>query len=208
MEEEKKIVSEENGEEAEEAKVLDIPTTAQFEAELKRLRYRHNFIKSVWSTVSSLIVVAAIAIIISTMILPVLRVTGTSMNPTLKNDEVLLCNKLADIKQGDIIAFYYNNKVLIKRVIGLPGDVIDIAEDGTVYVNGEALDEPYVQQLALGECDIQLPYQVPESRFFVCGDNRGISIDSRSTSIGCIAEENIIGVVFFRVLPIKSIGFF
>ena len=203
MEEEKKNVSEEA-----EEKRLDIPTTAQFEAELKRLRYRHNFIKSVWSTVSSLIVVAAIAIIISTMILPVLRVTGTSMNPTLKNDEVLLCNKLADIKQGDIIAFYYNNKVLIKRVIGLPGDVIDIAEDGTVYVNGETLDEPYVQQLALGECDIELPYQVPESRMFVLGDNRPVSIDSRSTSIGCIAEENIIGVVFFRVLPIKSIGFF
>ena len=202
MEEEKKIVSEEA-----EEKRLDIPTTAQFEAELKRLRYRHNFIKSVWSTVSSLIVVAAIAIIISTMILPVLRVTGTSMNPTLKNDEVLLCNKLADIKQGDIIAFYYNNKVLIKRVIGLPGDVIDIAEDGTVYVNGEALDEPYAD-LARGEADLEFPYQTPESRYFVCGDNRSISIDSRSTSIGCIAEENIIGVVFFRALPIKNIGFF
>lgn len=185
-----------------------LPTADQLAAELKRLRYRHNFIKSVWSTVSSLIVVAAIAIIISTMILPVLRVTGTSMNPTLKNDEVLLCNKLSDIKQGDIIAFYYNNKVLIKRVIGLPGDVIDIAEDGTVYVNGETLDEPYVQQFALGECDIELPYQVPEGRMFVLGDNRPVSIDSRSTSIGCIAEENIIGVVFFRVLPIKSIGFF
>ena len=207
MEEEKKIVSGENEGDAEKTKTLDIPTTAQFEAELKRLRYRHNFIKSVWSTVSSLIVVAAIAIIISTMILPVLRVTGTSMNPTLKNDEVLLCNKLADIKQGDIIAFYYNNKVLIKRVIGLPGDVIDIAEDGTVYVNGEALDEPYVSELALGECDIELPYQVPESRFFVCGDNRGISIDSRSTAIGCIAEENIIGKAVFRILPMKTFGF-
>ena len=186
----------------------DIPTTAQFERELKRLRYGERFRRTLRSTVSSLIVVAAIAIIISTMILPVLRVTGTSMNPTLKNDEVLLCNKLADIKQGDIIAFYYNNKVLIKRVIGLPGDVIDIAEDGTVYVNGEVHDEPYVSELALGECDIELPYQVPESRMFVLGDNRPVSIDSRSTSIGCIAEENIIGVVFFRVLPIKSIGFF
>ena len=140
------------------------------------------------------------------MILPVLRVTGTSMNPTLKNDEVLLCNKLADIKQGDIIAFYYNNKVLIKRVIGLPGDVIDIAEDGTVYVNGEVHDEPYVSALAFGEADQEFPVQVQESRYFLCGDNRPISIDSRSTTIGCIAEENIIGVVFFRVLPFDSIG--
>ena len=191
---------------SEETKKNDIPTTAQFEAELKRLRYRHNFIKSLWSTVSSLIVVAAIAIIISTMILPVLKVTGTSMNPTLNNDEVLLCNKLSDPKRGDIIAFYYNNKVLIKRVIGLPGDVIDIAEDGTVYVNGEVLDEPYVNELAFGECDIVLPYQTPESRYFVCGDNRSISIDSRSTSIGCIAEENIIGKVFLRIYPFGSFG--
>lgn len=185
----------------EEEKKIDIPTTAQFEAELKRLRYRENFIKTLWSTVSSLIVVAAIAVIISTMLLPVLRVTGASMNPTLQNDEVLLCNKLSDIKQGDIIAFYYNNKVLIKRVIGLPGDTIDIAEDGTIYVNGEALDEPYVSELALGETDQEFPLTVADSRYFVCGDNRSVSIDSRSTSIGCIAEENIIGKIFLRVYP-------
>ena len=191
----------------EEEKKIDIPTTEQFEAELKRLRYRENFIKTLWSTVSSLIVVAAIAVIISTMLLPVLRVTGTSMNPTLQNDEILLCSKLGEIERGSIVAFYYNNKVLIKRVIGLPGDVIDIAEDGTVYVNGEALDEPYVSEMAVGEKDIETPMSVPESRYFVCGDNRPVSIDSRSTSIGCIAEENIIGKVFFRALPVKSIGF-
>ena len=189
----------------EEEKKIDIPTTAQFEAELKRLRYRENFIKTLWSTVSSLIVVAAIAVIISTMLLPVLRVTGASMNPTLQNDEVLLCNKLADIKQGDIIAFYYNNKVLIKRVIGLPGDTIDIAEDGTIYVNGEALDEPYAN-LAVGEKDVETPLTVPDSRFFIAGDNRSVSIDSRSTSIGCIAEENIIGKIFLRVYPFGRFG--
>ena len=136
----------------------DLPTTAQFEAELKRLRYRQNFIKTLWSTVSSLIVVAAIAVIILTM------------TPTLQNDEILICNKLGDIKQGDIIAFYYNNKVLLKRVIGLPGDTIDIAEDGTVYRNGEALEENYVNELALGEKDVETPITVPESRYFVCGD--------------------------------------
>lgn len=187
-------------------KRTSIPATKQFEAELRRLKYRDNFIKTLWSTVSSLIVVAAIAVIISTMLLPVLRVTGTSMTPTLQNDEILLCSKLGEPERGDIIAFYYNNKVLIKRVIGLPGDVIDIAEDGTVYVNGEVFDEPYVNELAFGECDIVLPYQTPESRYFVCGDNRSISIDSRSTSIGCIAEENIIGKVFLRIYPFGSFG--
>jgi len=148
----------------------NLPTTAQFEAELKRLRYRQKFIKTLWNTISSLIVVAAIAIIISTMLLPVLRVTGTSMTPTLQNDEILICNKLGEVKQGDIIAFYYNNKVLLKRVIGLPGDTIDIAEDGTIYVNGEALDEPYVSELALGETDQEFPLTVADSRYFVCGD--------------------------------------
>ena len=154
----------------EEEKKIDIPTTEQFEAELKRLRYRENFIKTLWSTVSSLIVVAAIAVIISTMLLPVLRVTGTSMNPTLQNDEILLCSKLGEIERGSIVAFYYNNKVLIKRVIGLPGDVIDIAEDGTVYVNGEALDEPYIQQLSKGETDQEYPISLGDSRYFMIGD--------------------------------------
>lgn len=191
----------------EEEKKLDIPTTDQFEAEMNRLKYRKSFIKSVTSTVGSLIVVAAIAIIISTMILPVLRVTGTSMTPTLQNDEVLLCNKLSAPDRGDIIAFYYNNKILIKRVIGLPGDTINIAEDGTVYVNGEQLDEPYVSELALGECDIDLPYQVPENRIFVLGDHRAVSIDSRSITVGCIAEENVIGIVFMKVWPAESFGF-
>ncbi len=184
----------------------DIPTTEQFERELKRLRYRENFLKSLWSTVSGLIVAAALAVIISTMLMPVLRVTGTSMTPTLKNDEVLLCNKLGNYQCGDVIAFYYNNKVLLKRVIATSGMVVDIAEDGTVYVDGQALDEPYVNELARGECDIVLPYQVPEGRVFVMGDHRAVSIDSRSTSVGCIAEENIIGTVFLRVLPLQSFG--
>lgn len=183
----------------------DIPTTAQLDAELKRLRYNSNFIRTFRNTVSSLIVIAAVAVLISTMIMPVLRVTGTSMNPTLNNDEVLVCSKLSEIKKGDIVAFYYNNKVLLKRVIGTSGDIIDITEEGTVSVNGEVLDEPYISEAAFGECDIELPYQVPENRIFVMGDHRAVSIDSRSSSVGCIADENIIGKVIMVVYPLKNI---
>ena len=184
----------------------DLPTTAQFEAELKRLRYRQNFIKTLWSTVSSLIVVAAVAVIISTMLLPVLRVTGTSMTPTLQNDEILICNKLGDIKQGDIIAFYYNNNILVKRVIAHAGEWVDISEDGTVYVNNVAVDEPYLTEKAFGECNIQVAYQVPDSRFFVMGDHRSVSIDSRNTAVGCIAAEQIVGKIVFRVWPLRLLG--
>lgn len=187
-------------------KKMDLPTAEQLEQELKRLKYRYSFAFTLRSTVASLIVVAAIAVMISTMIMPVLRVTGTSMTPTLQNDQVIICNKLAECQKGDVVAFYYNNKVLIKRVIGVAGDVIDISGDGVVSVNGEPLDEPYVSELALGECDIELPYQVPDNRIFVMGDHRSVSIDSRSTSVGCVAIENVIGKVLLRVYPIDSFG--
>ena len=187
-------------------KKMDLPTAEQLEQELKRLKYHHSFAFTLRSTVASLIVVAAIAVMISTMIMPVLRVTGTSMTPTLQNDQVIICNKLAECQKGDVVAFYYNNKILIKRVIGVAGDVIDISGDGVVSVNGEPLDEPYVSELALGECDIELPYQVPDNRIFVMGDHRSVSIDSRSTSVGCVAIENVIGKVLFRVYPIDSFG--
>lgn len=128
------------------------------------------------------------------------------MTPTLQNDELVICRKWGDFKQGDLIAFYYNNKILLKRVIGVAGDVIDISEDGTVYVNGEAIDEPYLNEKAFGECDIKLPYQVPDERVFVMGDHRATSVDSRSTSVGCVASESIIGEVELRVWPPRKIG--
>ena len=186
--------------------VENFPTAKQLESELKNIRYRKEFRKILMSTVSSLLVVAAIAVLISMLLLPVLRVTGSSMTPTMQNDEVIICSKRSNFISGDIVAFYYNNKILLKRVIGTSGDIIDISEDGTVFVNGQALDEPYVSEKSLGECDIELPYQVPDNRIFVMGDHRSVSVDSRSTSVGCIADEYVIGKVIFRIWPFESLG--
>ena len=155
---------------------------------------------------ASLLVVAAAAVIISILFLPVLRVTGTSMTPTLHDDELVVCRKRGSFQKGDIVAFYYNNKILLKRVIATAGDVVDIKEDGTVIVNGKTLNEPYVDGKALGECDIELPYQVPDERIFVMGDHRSTSVDSRTKRIGCIAEEAVLGKVSLRIYPFKRIG--
>lgn len=182
----------------------EIPTAVQLEAELKRAKYRREYRKLLRNTISSLIVVAAIAVLVSMLFLPVLRVTGTSMTPTLQNDELVVCRKRGTFQNGDIIAFYFNNKILLKRVIGVAGDIIDIDDSGTVYVNGEALEEPYLNEKALGECDIELPYQVPDERIFVMGDHRSTSVDSRSTAVGCVAEEAVVGKVILRVWPVKQ----
>lgn len=189
-------------------KVPDTPTTEQYAAELKRIRYKKEYWRMLVSTVSSLIVVAAIAVLVSMLFLPVLRVTGSSMTPTLTNDELVICSKRSNFESGDIVAFHLNNKILLKRVIGTAGDVIDIKEDGTVYLNGEELPEPYLNEKALGECDLNLPYQVPENRIFVMGDHRLTSVDSRSTTVGCIADEYIIGKVILRIWPFKRISTF
>lgn len=186
--------------------VENFPTAKQLESELKNIRYRKEFRKILMSTVSSLLVVAAIAVLISMLLLPVLRVTGSSMTPTMQNDELIICSKRSNFRSGDIVAFYYNNKILLKRVIGTSGDIIDISEDGTVFVNGQALDEPYLSEKSLGECDIELPYQVPDNRIFVMGDHRSVSVDSRSSSVGCIADEYVIGKVIFRIWPFESLG--
>lgn len=184
----------------------DLPTAEQLSSEMRRINYRKSYVRTLYTTISSLIVVAAVAVLVSMLFLPVLRVTGTSMTPTLLNDELLICSKRSDFECGDIVAFYFNNKILLKRVIGTAGDVIDIAEDGTVWLNGEEIDEPYINEKAFGECDIKLPYQVPDNRIFVMGDHRSVSIDSRSTTVGCIADEYIIGKVIFRIWPFEVIG--
>ncbi len=189
-----------------EQQLRDLPTAAQYAQEMKRLRYRKDFAKMLRSTVSSLLVVAAIAVLISMLFLPVLRVTGTSMTPTLQENEFVICSEWSNFDCGDIIAFHFNNKILLKRVIGTAGDWIEITEDGTVYVNGEEIEEPYIDRKSLGQCDMEFPYQVPENRVFVMGDHRETSVDSRVSTVGCIADEYIIGKVFLRVWPWETIS--
>ena len=183
------------------------PTTEQIRTELERVRYRRTFANTLRSTIFILIVVSASAVLIAVLLLPVLRIYGHSMNDTLDEGDVVVSLKGSSFKTGDIIAFYYNNKLLVKRVIGQPGDWVDIDEAGNVYVNQVMLEEPYLDSKAYGETNIELPYQVPESRIFVLGDNRDVSIDSRNTSVGCVAEEQIAGKIVFRVWPIDKIGF-
>ena len=178
----------------------------ELESELKRERYRARYIYTIRSTIFTLITVAAIAVLVAVLLLPVLRIYGSSMNPTLAEEDIVLSLKSNDFKTGDIIAFYYNNKILVKRVIANPGEWVDIDKDGNVYVNNVKLEEPYIEEKAYGETNIELPYQVPEGKIFVMGDNRLVSIDSRNTSIGCISEEQIVGKIVFRVWPFAQFG--
>jgi signal peptidase I len=183
-----------------------IPSTEQFEAELKHERYKQKYRKVLQSTVWLLVIAAAVAVLVVTLWMPVLQIYGKSMTPTLNAGEIVVLKKTHDFKCGDVIAFYYNNKILIKRVVAEAGDWVDISEDGTVIVNGKELDEPYVSEKALGECDLTLPYQVPDERVFVLGDHRSVSVDSRSSQIGCVADEQIVGKLIFRVWPFKQVG--
>ena len=182
----------------------DTEALRRVDAERERLTERRRFWRVLRGTVSTLIVVAAIAVLLATLLLPVLQVSGDSMNPTLQDRDVILLVKTDDWKTGDLCGFYWQNKLLLKRVIGLPGDVITLDEDGVVTVNGQTLDEPYVDELALGECDIKFPYQVPENRYFVLGDHRATSIDSRSSVIGSVEKSQIVGKVFLRVWPLSG----
>ena len=188
-------------------KTVDFPSTRDIEGVLEREKYRTNYGRALRSTVYTLITVAAIAVLIAVLLLPVLQIYGTSMTPTLSEGDIVLSVKGGRFQTGDIVAFYYNNKILVKRVIAQAGEWVDIAEDGTVYVNNQRVDEPYLEDIAFGECNIELPYQVPESRIFVMGDNRSVSVDSRNTAVGCVAEEQIVGKIVFRVWPLGTMGF-
>ncbi len=183
------------------------PTIPELEREIARIKYKKNYRRTLRGTVGVLITVAAAAVLVATLLLPVLQIYGTSMTPTLENGEIVLSLKDSDFEKQDIVAFYYNNKILVKRVIARAGEWVNIDEDGQVSVDGVPLEEPYVEELAFGECDIQLPYQVPEGRLFVMGDHRSVSVDSRSTSVGCVAEEQIVGRLVFRIWPLDRFGF-
>lgn len=180
----------------------------QIEAQQKQIQElrKRVYVRTLKSTVGTLVVVAAIAVLIAVLLLPVLRIYGDSMTNTLHNRDIVVSIKNGKFQQGDVIAFYYNNKILVKRVIAQAGDWVDIDEDGTVYVNDKQLEEPYVKEKALGECDIELPYQVPEGKVFVMGDHRNVSIDSRTEMVGCVAEEQIVGTLKLCVWPVKHIG--
>ena len=187
-------------------KETSLPTAEQLDMERRRLRYKRRYNRTLRSTVAILIVVAALAVLAATLWMPVLRVYGSSMVPTLHNGEILVSVKTKDFSSGDIIAFYHGNKLLIKRYIAGPSDYVNVDEDGNVSVNGTLLDEPYLAEKAYGEADIEFPYQVPDQRYFVMGDNRSVSIDSRSSIVGCIAGDQIVGKVVFRVWPLSAFG--
>ena len=188
-----------------EARKIEMPSVELLEGELKRTQYNRRYRRTLRTTIFSLLIVAAVAVIIAVLLLPVLQISGSSMENTLMDGDLVISLNNGKYKTGDVIGFYYNNVVLIKRVIAISGDWVDIAEDGTVTVNGVALDEPYITEKALGECNINLPYQVPQGKCFVLGDNRDESVDSRNTAVGCVSDDVVLGRLLARIWPLKSI---
>ena len=182
-----------------------LPSAGLLRSELKRERNRRRFRKIIKNTISTLIIIAAIAVLITTLVLPVLQIAGTSMEPTLNNGDIVVLLKTSKLHYGDLCGFSYSNKILIKRVIAMPGDTIVIDETGSVFVNGECIDEPYITEKGLGECDIEFPFTVPENTYFLMGDHRTTSIDSRSSVIGCIPTEQIVGKLFLKVWPLSDL---
>ena len=184
----------------------DFPSLTQLNAEFDREKYRKRYCRVLRSTVYTLIVVAAVSVLVATIWMPVLQIYGSSMTPTLNEGEIVVSVRGSDFQPGDLVAFYLGNKILVKRCIAVSGQWVDIDEDGTVSVDAELLYEPYLTEKSLGECNIELPYQVPDNRYFCMGDHRATSLDSRHTSVGCVSEEQIVGKILFRVWPLSRFG--
>lgn len=182
------------------------PSSAEIRKELARVRYRRRYRKTLYSTLFALLVAAAIAVLVATLWLPVLQIFGASMEPTLEEGQIVVSLSTSELESGDVVAFYYGNRVLVKRCIAGPGAWVDVQPDGTVLVNGVVLDEPYIQEKAFGICDIEFPYQVPDGTYFLMGDQRNTSVDSRHSTVGCISQEDIIGKIVFRAWPLSDFG--
>ena len=188
-------------------KKVSVPSLTEIQSERKRIRRKDYYRQALRGTVSVLVVVAAVAVLIATLFLPILQISGDSMSPTLEHDEIVVLLKTKKFERGDLIGFYYQGKILLKRVIALPEDEVAIDADGNVYVNGERLEEPYVTDKGLGDCDLEFPYKGPATSYFVMGDRRSNSVDSRNSAVGSIPQEDIIGKVFVRVWPFSRLGF-
>ena len=191
---------------AEPQQSLEVPSAGQLERELNRVQYKREYGRVLRSTVFTLIVVAAVAIIIAVMVCPVIQIVGESMTDTLEDGDIVVAINNSAYSNGDVVAFYYNNNILIKRVIATAGSWVDIDAEGNVSVDGQLLDEPYVTEKALGDCNITLPYQVPDDRIFVMGDHRATSVDSRNTAVGCVSRELVVGRILFRIWPLPAMG--
>ena len=189
------------------AKKVSVPSLTEIQSERKRIRRGTYYRQALRGTVSVLLVVAAVAVLVTTLFLPILQISGDSMSPTLEHDEIVVLLRTKNFERGDLIGFYYQGKILLKRVIALPEDEVAMDADGNVYVNGELLEEPYVTAKGLGDCDLEFPYKVPGTSYFVLGDRRSNSVDSRNSVIGSISRDDIIGKVFIRVWPLPKFGF-
>lgn len=187
---------------------IPVPSIDLLEAELNRTKYQKQYSRVLRSTLYALVVVAAVAVLIAVLLLPVLQIYGHSMSPTLEEGDIVVSVKGGGLKSGDLVSFYVGNKLLVKRYIAGPGQWVDLDADGNVYVDGALLDEPYLTEKALGDCNIELPYQVPENRIFCMGDHRSTSVDSRNTAVGCIAEEQVVGRIILRVWPLNKLEAF